>query len=311
MEQNSQRHKYQIILAFFMIYVIWGSTYLFNKMLVQELPPFLLAGVRFTIASILIFGVAYLRGNLKAITTKQVVNSVIAGALFLTVGNGCAVWALQYVDSGFSALIISAQPLILILMMYVLEGKSIKWSSMMGVALGILGIYLLVQQPDEIALQDKLKGVAALFVALLAWGYGSMFVAKADLPAGHFVKTGYQMLFGGIMLFGLALANGESYDDLIHLSSVGWWSMTYLVVFGSIVAFTSFNFLLVHVSPEKVATSTYVNPVVAMILGWWVLDEAITGMSVIAAVVLLTGVYFINSNRSFAAGRRARKKSQL
>ncbi|MEM9548762.1 MAG: EamA family transporter [Bacteroidota bacterium] len=287
-----------IIGAFLAIYIIWGSTYLFNKIIVQELPPFLLAGIRFVSASVLIFIFVFLTGKYKPSTKKQLLNSAIAGFLFLTIGNGCAVYALQYIDSGFSALLISSQPLILIFMLYFLEGKPIRTKSIIGVNLGIIGIYLLVGQESIEPSLEIISGIGAIFIALLCWGYGSIFVSKANLPKGSFVNTGYQMLFGGLMMIMISIILREPFSSLYTVSNTAIYSMIYLILFGSIVAFTSFNYLLLTVSPEKVATSTYVNPIVAMILGWWVLDEVISNQSIIAAAILLTGVYFINSSKS-------------
>ncbi len=288
-----------IILAFFSIYVIWGSTYLLNKIAVNELPPFLLAGIRFTVASILIFIIAKVMGKSIAISGRQLKNTLIAGFLFLSFGNGVVVWALKYVDSGFAALEISAQPLIILLLMRILQGKKIQPMSIIGVVLGFIGIYLLVSQKQILSQENSIAGMLMIFVCMLSWGYGSLFVGKADLPRNFFVNTGYQMLTGGIMLLIASVIFSEEWISPITWSSSVQYSMLLLIIFGSIVAFTSFNYLLKVVSPEKVATSTYVNPIIALILGWYFLDEQITVQSVIAAAILLTGVYFINTKRKF------------
>ncbi len=293
-----------IILAFFSIYVIWGSTYLLNKIAVNELPPFMLAGIRFTIAGILIFVIAKLMGKSIGITWRQLKNTTIAGFLFLTFGNGVVVWALKFVDSGFAALEISAQPLIILLLMRVLQGKKVQMMSIIGVILGCIGIYLLVSQKQIISQENSILGMLMIFACMLSWGYGSLFVGKADLPRNYFVNTGFQMLTGGIMLLISSLLFGEKWTSPIEWSSSVQYSMLLLVVFGSIVAFTSFNYLLKVVSPEKVATSTYVNPIIALGLGWYFLNEQITYQSIAAAVILLTGVYFINTKRKFAVTTR-------
>ncbi|MFH4969099.1 EamA family transporter [Gaetbulibacter sp. M240] len=288
-----------IVLAFFAIYVIWGSTYLLNKIAVSELPPFLLASIRFISAGVIIFIIAKLLGVSIAITSAQVKNTIIAGFLFLTFGNGVVVWALKYVDSGFTALEISAQPLVVLIMMRILQGKKISAMSYVGVVLGFIGIYLLVSQKQIISQENQLLGIAMIFVCMISWSYGSLFVGKANLPSNYFVNTGYQMLFGGLMLVIASLAFGEPWTSPVYWSTDVIWSIIILIVFGSIVAFTSFNYLLKVVSPEKVSTSTYVNPIIALILGWWILDETINLQSIIAAIILLTGVYFINSKRKF------------
>ncbi|GAA4808585.1 EamA family transporter [Litoribaculum gwangyangense] len=286
-----------IVLAFFAIYVIWGSTYLLNKIAVTELPPFKLAAIRFIVASILIFIIAKLLKVNISISKQQFKNTIIAGFLFLTFGNGVVVWALKFVDSGFAALEISAQPLVVLILMRIFQGKKIATMSYIGVVLGFIGIYLLVSQKQLISQENQMVGMIMIFVCMISWASGSLFVGKADLPSNYFVNTGYQMLTGGIMLAIASLFFGETWSLPTQWSTTVQWSMLGLILFGSIVAFTAFNYLLKVVSPEKVATSTYVNPIIALFLGWWILNETITLQSIIAAVVLLTGVYFINTNR--------------
>lgn len=307
MENNP--NKALILLSFFAIYVIWGSTYLLNKVAVAELPPFMLAGIRFSVASLIIFGIAALMGKSLRISGRQLLNSAIAGFLFLSFGNGVVVWALKYVDSNFAALEISAQPLIVLLLMWILRGQRIRPMSMVGILLGIVGIYLLVNQDAVIADSRAWAGVAMIFAAMLAWGYGSLFVGTADFPKNYFVNTGYQMATGGIMLFIMSLALGETWSNPMQWQPQTHWAMLLLVIFGSIAAFTAFNFLLKNVSPEKVSTNTYVNPIVAMILGWSLLNETISVQSIVAAVILLTGVYFINTSRNSLKIRGFRSKA--
>lgn len=286
-----------VILAFFSIYFIWGSTYLLNKIAVTELPPFMLASIRFITAGILIFLICKILKISLAITRRQLLNTIIAGFLFLAFGNGVVVWALKYVDSGFAALEISAQPLVVLIMMRVFQGKKIQPMSMVGVFLGVIGIYLLVSQNQVINQENSWLGIGMIFLCLLSWSYGSLFVGTANLPTNHFVNTGYQMITGGIILLLGSLAFGESWSWPTTWTDPTRYSMLLLIIFGSIVAFTAFNYLLKVVSPEKVATSTYVNPIIALLLGWYFLNEQITAQSVVAAIVLLTGVYFINTKK--------------
>ena len=292
------RNPVLIILAFFSIYVIWGSTYMLNKVAVAELPPFFLASIRFTSAGLLIFIIAKIMGKSLAITRKQFINAFIVGVLFLSFGNGIIVWALKYVDSGFAALEISAQPLVVLLLMWLLQGKRIKPMSLVGVGLGIIGIFLLVVQKQLIAQEGTVLGMVMIFACMLSWAYGSLFVGKADLPKNFFVNTGYQMFTAGITLAVASFLFGEEWIAPKQWEAPVQWSMVLLIIFGSIVAFTSFNYLLKTVSPDKVATSTYVNPIIALILGWYVLNEEITTQSIVAAAVLLTGVYFINTSKT-------------
>ncbi|WP_424492652.1 EamA family transporter [Salinimicrobium sp. GXAS 041] len=286
-----------IILAFFATYVIWGSTYLLNKIAVTELPPFMLASIRFTTAGILIFILAKISGKKLRITRKQLTNTIIAGFLFLSFGNGVAVWALRFIDSGFAALVISAQPLMVLLLMWLIDGKKIKSTSMLGVGLGLLGIYLLLSQKQVTSEENSILGILMIFGCLMSWAYGSIFVSKANLPSNYFVNTGYQMFTAGILLMIASYFFKEEWSAPATWTAPTQWSMILLIFFGSIIAFTSFNYLLKVVSPEKVATSTYVNPVIAMFLGWYFLNEDITTQSIVAAGVLLTGVFFINTKK--------------
>ncbi|WP_298287649.1 EamA family transporter [uncultured Lutibacter sp.] len=286
-----------IVLAFFSIYVIWGSTYLLNKIAVTELPPLMLAFIRFISASILIFSIARILKISLRITKRQLLNTAIAGFLFLAFGNGVVVWALKYVDSGLAALEISAQPLVVLLMMRVFERKKIYAMSLIGILLGFIGIFLLVSQKELIRDENTVIGMLMVFVCMISWSYGSIFVSKANLPSNFFINTGYQMLTGGIILLIGSFTFGEVWTSPANWTQSVQFSMIILIVFGSIVAFTSFNYLLRVVSPEKVATSTYVNPIIALALGWYFLNEQISLQSIIAAIILLTGVYFINTKK--------------
>lgn len=289
------RHKILIVLAFLAIYVIWGSTYLLNKIAVSEIPPLMLSSFRFVTAGILVFVIARFMKLKLTITRKQVINCAIAGFLFLTYGNGVFVWALKYVDSGFAALEASLQPLFIIILMRILFGTKLHTRSVLGIALGFLGMYLLVSQEGIVMKENSFIGIGMILTCILSWSYASIFVSRADLPSNYFVSTAYQMVIGGILLALGSLLLGETWISPLNWSSKVQLSMLLLVIFGSIVAFTSFNYLLKNVSTEKVATSAYVNPVIALFLGWYILDEYLGWQSIVAAFIILTGVYFINS----------------
>lgn len=285
------------MLAFFAIYIIWGSTYLFVAYAVEEVPPLKLAAMRFLIASIIIFGIAAFKVDWKSITLVQLKHSMIAGFMFLTLGNGAMCYALQFIDSGFSALIISAQPLVIIFMMRIIDKVQINPKVLVGCGLGMIGMYLLVSQKNLISGPDQWKGLIAMISCLFTWGYASLYVRNVPLPKSHFVNSGVQMFFASLCLFVLSLVFGEAGIDWLNLTELTYISIAYLIIFGSIAAFTSFNFLLQHVAPDKVATSTYINPLVAIFLGWYFRDEIISSQTLIAAGVLLAGVYFINTNK--------------
>ncbi len=299
------------VLAFLSIYLIWGSTYLLNKIAVGQLEPFMLAGVRFLSASFLMFLIVKVSNKSLKLTLVQLKNAAIAGFLFLAVGNGVVVWALSYVDSGLAALTIASQPLIVLLLLWIIENKRIKLFSWVGVFVGLLGMYLLISQYQITSSPESLKGILMIIGCVITWGYASIFVGKAELPKNYLVNSAYQMFFGSLWLILMSMIKQEHWISPNEWEINVKWSMLGLIIFGSIVAFTSFNYLLRTVSPEKVATSTYINPIVAMILGYLVLKETISTQSVVAAVVLLTGVYFINMKRDPRVYLRARAMKRL
>ncbi|QXP73627.1 EamA family transporter [Tenacibaculum sp. HL-MS23] len=289
--------KLLIIAAFFSIYIIWGSTYLFNKIAVTELSPLFLASIRFLVAGVLIMIIATLLKISIKINKTQLLNSAIAGFLFLVYGNGVFVWALKYVDTGFAALLASTQPLFVLFLLRLIDGKKMQRKSVIGVLFGLAGMYLLVSQKEITTSEGGVLGIFMILTCVLSWSYGSVFVSKADLPKNYLVATGYQMLIAGTILVISSLIFKETWVSPLNWASKTQGAMLFLVIFGGIVAFTAFNYLLKSVSPEKVATSAYVNPIIALFLGWSLLDEQLTEQSVIASVILLTGVYFITSRK--------------
>lgn len=285
------------MLSFLAIYVIWGSTYLLVAFAVEEIPPFLLAAIRFLIASAIVFGIIWLFFDYNDVSKNQIINAMIAGVLFLAIGNGGMSVALQYIDSGYAALLTSAQPLILLFMMWILDKKPLPLMAWAGVFLGMFGMYLLVSQSQIITTEKQVLGTVIIFGCLLSWGIGSLFINRSDLPKSSLLNTGIQMATGGILLFAISLLSKESIANYQEVSLRAWFSLLGLIIFGSIVAFTAFNYLLTKVSPEKVATATYVNPIVALALGYYFRNELLTTQTIIAAGVLLLGVYFINVNK--------------
>ena len=289
--------KLLIVGAFFSIYIIWGSTYLFNKIAVTEIPPLYLGAIRFFAAGVLIMIIVKLMKLTIKITKSQFINSVVAAFLFLVYGNGVFVWALKYVDTGFAALLAATQPLFVLFLLRLIDGKKMQKKSIIGVLLGVFGMYLLVSQKEVSTSEGSVLGIFMILTCVLSWSYGSVFVSKADLPKNYLISTGYQMLIAGILLGISSLIFKENWVTPFNWSFKTKTSVVVLIIFGSIVAFTAFNYLLKVVSPEKVATSAYVNPVIALLLGWWLLDEQLSSQSIIASVILLTGVYFITSRK--------------
>jgi len=288
---------FKILLAFFIIYFVWGSTYLANTWAIADMPPFLMAGMRFIVAGVLLYSYCMLIGK-KAPTRIQFQNALYAGLFLFAMGNGLVVWALQFVDSGIAALIVAFEPLVVVLMMWKMKNEKPTLNTWSGIGLGILGMGLLVGQPEFINDISWLWGVAAIFGAILSWGYISIWMTDANLPESLLQSAALQMFFGGCIMLGMGLLLGEYLMfDYQQIGDRAFWSLWYLIIFGSIIAFTAFNFLLKNVSPTKIVTSTYINPVVALILGYYLNKEGISGQSLLAAGLLIVGVVLINWRR--------------
>jgi drug/metabolite transporter (DMT)-like permease len=299
--------------AFAAVYLVWGSTYLVNYIAIQEIPPFLMSGMRFCLAGSLLLGLTLLQGKPWP-TPEQWKYGAITGVLFLAAGTGLVVWAEQYIDTGLAALFVAFEPLIIVLMVWMRRAQRPGWNSILGVAVGVAGMVLLVGQPRFHNDPQTWMGIGAILVAILSWGFASLYVTEVNLPASRMQTASLQMLGGGAVLLIAGFAAGEHRGfSLLQVSEKGWFAFAYLIVLGSWLAFSAFNYLLVKVSPEKVATTNYVNPVVALFLGWALNGEDLTYQSILAAILLLGGVFFINSR--FVRGRAvklplfSRKKS--
>jgi len=212
-------------------------------------------------------------------------------------GTGGAIWALNYLDSGLTALIIAGEPLIIVLMMWLVNQKRPPTQAFVGIFFGIMGMILLVSQKSIVSTPDQWKGVIVILLSMIAWGGGSIFVSKVKLPESEWTNATIQMFAGGLTTYLISLIIREPGFSVLELSSKTIISVIYLITLGSVAAFTAFNYLLRNVSTEKVVTNTYVNPVIAMILGYLYNDELVTGLSIIAAIIMLSGVFIINTNK--------------
>jgi len=304
----TRQERLLIVLAFAAIYIVWGTTYLAVSKAVATIPPFLMAGIRFLLAGGALYAFTLLVKKSAPPTLQQVKNAAFTGVLLLSVGVGGVAWGLQYVDSGVTALFISGQPLLTTLLVWMILKRRPVLSSYLGILLGMLGMAVLVGQEQLIGQETSLMGLTAIFFSMLCWGIGSVYVNKLDLPQMQMQSAAIQMLVAGVSLILFAGSIGEwQRFSLEAVSWSSWVALFYLIVFGSLIAFSAFNYLLKRVSPEKVSTSTYVNPVVALLLGWWLNAEVITQQSLWAAAIMLTGVLFINVD-VFAEAKKKRRR---
>lgn len=294
------RHTLAVLLAFAAVYFIWGSTYLAIRVAVETMPPFLMAAVRFGVSGVLLYVWCRRRG-IPAPTRSQWRATAIVGTLLLLGGNGLVTWAEQWVPSGLAALLVASMPLWMGLMAWVVEPAARpSRRSVAGLVLGFGGVALLVKPGGDIAADPQvLVGGLAVLLASALWAAGSLYSRRSDVPPNPFLSTAMQMICGGLALTIAGSLSGEwSRLDPASISTEAWIALAYLISFGSIVAFSAYVWLLRASSPAKVSTYAFVNPVVAVALGWALLGEVVSGTTIVAAAVIVAAVALITTVRS-------------
>jgi drug/metabolite transporter (DMT)-like permease len=290
-------------IAFACVYFIWGSTFLAIRFAIETLPPLWMAGVRFLLAGALLYGWVALRGAAVRPTSREWAVAALQGGLFFLLGNGGTTWAEQRVPSGLAALVVATIPLWMALLDWGRGGARPSRSVWLGVALGFSGIALLVVGPGGSG-SGRIDpiGALALLIAAIAWSVGSIYMGKAACPGNPLQSNAMVMLAGGVLLLLASAASGEwSHLDLGAASLRSVLSLLYLSVFGSIIAFTAYSWLLQATTPVRVSTYAFVNPVVAVIVGWAFAGEAITPLTLVAGAVIVLAIVIIIGQRNRAA----------
>ena len=263
------------------------------RVAVEEIPPYLMAGSRFVLAGMILFVWARRRGD-PAPTAQQWKAAVVVGAFLLLGGNASVAWAEQRVPSGLAALLIGVMPIWMVGLEWLRRGSRPSKQVVAGLLLGAVGVGLLVL-PQGGGNGMDLLGAAVLILAAASWAWGSVISKSAPLPKSPFLATSLEMIAGGVVCLLVALVSGElrgfRVSEVSGRAALAW---LYLVVFGSLVAFTAYIWLLGVTSIAKVGTYAYVNPIVAVLLGWAVLGEPVTWRTVVAAAVILLGVALVN-----------------
>jgi drug/metabolite transporter (DMT)-like permease len=285
------------------VYLVWGSTYLGIRIAIETLPPFLMASVRFLVAGTLLYAWAIRRGDRAGDRPRraQWLAALIVGGALLAGGNGVVSWGEQYISSGLAALLLATIPLWMVLFARLMFGDRLRWPAKVGVGIGFAGLVLLIAPAAGGLHLDPLP-TAIVLGAAMTWAWASVYSRRARLPARPLVSTGMQMLCGAAVLAVAGIATGEL--SKVHLETVSLRSalaLAYLIVFGSLLAFTTYVWLLQNVRTSLVATYAYVNPVVAVVLGWAVLGEHVSLRSLLAGAVIVMGVALIVTARKPAA----------
>ncbi|MFL5638248.1 MAG: EamA family transporter [Gemmatimonadaceae bacterium] len=290
----------QIIAAFASIYLVWGSTYLAIRYAVETIPPFLMGGLRFVISGAFLYAWARYRGAPRP-SRLHWRNAIIAGGFLLLGGNGAVVWAEQFVPSGLTALLVSILPFWLVIIEWIRPPRRRpSVAVLIGLVLGFLGIIVLVGL-GELGGRGDIRPLGALVLILgsLSWAIGSFWSRDAQLPESGLLTTGMEMLGGGALLLVVGVMTGELSDfDMQRVSSESMVGLAYLVTFGSLLGFTSYIWLLDKVSPARLGTYAYVNPIVAVLLGWAIAGEKLSARTAVAAVIVICAVALITTARS-------------
>jgi drug/metabolite transporter (DMT)-like permease len=294
-----------IVLAFASIYIIWGSTYLAIRYAIETIPPLVTAGVRHLIAGSTLLAWALARGYRP--TSREWYSSAVLGFLFFLISHGSLHWAEQTVPSGLAALLVATEPMWVALLALFMgnERQSLTVSNIAGLVLGFVGVVLLTTDHTIAAQSTSLLGAIAILAGTLSWSFGMFYAKQAPLPKDTLARSAMSMFCGSIMLLVTALVAGEfRHVDVHQVTGRSILGLAYLIVFGSIVAFTAYTWLLEHCTASLIATHTYVNPVVAVLLGWLYAGEPITGRALVAGLLVVISVVCVTVGTSEPSSSR-------
>jgi drug/metabolite transporter (DMT)-like permease len=286
---------WKIAAALAIVYVVWGSTYLAIRIGVETIPPFLMSGMRQATAGLLLYAWLRWRGVPRP-ERAHWRSATIIGALMLLIGNGGVAWAERVVPSGLTALLIATMPMWMVLLDWLWHDAARPTARVVvGLAFGFAGAGLLVA-PGQFAggaHVDRL-GAVVLFVATVGWAIGSLYSRRAKLPASALFGAAMEMVTGGVLLLVASAMVGEWRGFAWRtVSARSWIATAYLTVFGSMLAYTAYMWLMKVTTPARASTNAFVNPVVAVVLGWWLADEPITPRIMLAALIIVVAVVLI------------------
>lgn len=298
----TQKHhtKFQLTLAFAAVYILWGSTYLGIRFAIESFPPFFMAGSRFIIASAVLYAISRFQGAEK-IRPVHWKDSFIVGGCLLLGGNGCVVWAEQYVPSGLTALLVATVPIWMVLFDWISpHGKRPTKRVIFGIVLGFFGVAFMISPAEFVGSKGvNLLGAGALLVATLSWAFGSVYSRGASLPNSKLLTVALEMFAGGILLLTVSTINGElNHLSFAAITQKAFFAWIYLIVFGSIVGFSSYIWLLDAAGPSRASTYAYVNPAIAVFLGWALAGEELNLRIFISMVIIILAVFFIISQKN-------------
>jgi drug/metabolite transporter (DMT)-like permease len=303
-EIDPKRSVVLLIVAFAAVYILWGSTYLGIKYVIETLPPLISAGARFLLAGATLFIVGRFSKDYEKPTLTEWRSSAVVGTLLFLGGNGGVVIAEHHITSGLAALLVATEPFWVVLLSWLwLKGARPDWRVALGLLMGFAGVYFLMAGGAVRAggATNQLFGMILVIAAGLCWATGSIYGVRAPASKSPILASGMQLLAGGssLLLVGTLMGEWTGFEISV-VSRHSWFALAYLLVFGSLIAFTAYSWLLKNARPAMVATYAYVNPVVAVILGWAIAGESFTGRTLLGAGVIVGSVVLITSQTSEA-----------
>jgi len=287
--------KLKIFLAFGAIYIIWGSTYLAIRYAIETIPPLFMMGARSEIAGSILYFWSRTRGPV-IVQREHFPSLFIIGILFFLVGHGLLAWAQQRVPSGLAAVLVASEPLwVFLVESSLVRDTKIRTKGIAGLVLGFAGIVYLIASTEGIESSgaDTIASMAVVFGSL-SWSCGAVYSRVAKLPASAMLSAGMELIIGGVFLILAGILSGEA--ETFHIAAISLRSLlgiAYLISFGSVITFSAYTWLLSRTSATRISTHTYVNPIIAVFLGWLIVDEAVTLESLIATAIIVVSVYLV------------------
>ena len=276
------------------ICIIWGTTYLALRVAVMNFPPFLFVAIRQVIAGLILVGTLVLFNKVRLPSLKYIYHQAVAGFFLITLGNGLVAWSEMHIPSGIAAVICSLMPVMVIMVnLSVNRDERPNIPIVVGIILGFIGISMIFgEELNSFTKAGYLMGMILTLVAVIAWAGGSVWIKKQNQKSNLFLNAGLQMFFGGVWCFPLSLA----FDDLstVHWSGQAAFALLYLTVFGSVIAYSCYSYALRKLPMTIVSLYAYINPIVAVVLGWLVLDEKLNATMGIAIIITVAGIYIVN-----------------
>ena len=284
-------------IAFALVSFFWGTTYLGIRIGVETIPPFWLAGLRQTSAGLLIIVYGLIIG-FRFPAWKEYRKTIIPALLMIATGNGLVTWAEQHINSGLTAILCSMNPVWVMLISFVfLRNEALHWKAITGILLGFVGILVIFSNSlTDFTNPGYLLGIVGIILANIGWAAGTVYVSKVNTSIPPVFAAGWQMFTAGIVLLGISLICEKPFET--HYTLEGLGALLYLTLFGSIVAYGAFLYMLKHLTPTIASAYAYINTVVAVLLGWLWLKEQITSNMALGTVITIYGIYLVNSGKN-------------